>query len=41
MSKRHTLLGLGALALALGLCFWLYSQADVVIMLSEQLWSCF
>jgi hypothetical protein len=39
MSKQHTLLGLGALALSL--CFWLYSQPDVVIMLSEQLWSCF
>lgn len=25
----------------LGLTFWLYAQPDVVIMLSEQLWSCF
>lgn len=39
MSKRHTLFGLGTTAL--GLCFWLYSQPEVVIMLSEQLWSCF
>jgi hypothetical protein len=39
MSTRHTLIGLGALGLALS--FWLYTQADVVIMLSEQLWSCF
>jgi hypothetical protein len=27
--------------LGLALSFWLYTQADVVIMLSEQLWSCF
>jgi hypothetical protein len=25
----------------LGLTFWLYAKLDVVIMLSEQLWSCF
>jgi hypothetical protein len=25
----------------LGLTFGLYAQADVVIMLSEQLWTCF
>lgn len=25
----------------LGLTFWLYAKPDVVIMLSEQLWSCF
>ena len=28
-------------AVALGLTFWLYGLSDVVIMLSEQLWSCF
>ncbi|MEK7344696.1 MAG: hypothetical protein AAB176_03300 [Pseudomonadota bacterium] len=28
-------------AAALGLTFWLYAKPDVVIMLSEQLWSCF
>ena len=28
-------------AAALSLTFWLYGQSDVVIMLSEQLWSCF
>jgi hypothetical protein len=39
MSTRYTLIGLGALGLALSV--WLYTQADVVIMLSEQLWSCF
>ena len=29
------------LAAALGLTFWLYAKSEVVIMLSEQLWSCF
>lgn len=29
------------LAAVLGLTFWLYAKPDVVIMLSEQLWSCF
>jgi hypothetical protein len=29
------------LAALLGLTFWLYAKPDVVIMLSEQLWSCF
>ena len=39
MSTRPTLFLLGAVALSL--TFWLYGQSDVVIMLSEQLWSCF
>jgi hypothetical protein len=39
MSARPALFLLGAAAL--GLTFWLYGQSDVVIMLSEQLWSCF
>lgn len=29
------------LAVVLGLTFALYTRPDVVIMLSEQLWSCF
>ena len=29
------------LAAVLALTFWLYAKPDVVIMLSEQLWSCF
>ena len=29
------------LAAALALTFWLYAKPEVVIMLSEQLWSCF
>lgn len=39
MSIRQSLLLL--LAAALGLTFWLYGQSEVVIMLAEQLWSCF
>jgi hypothetical protein len=39
MSARQTWFLLGAAALSL--TFWLYGQSDVVIMLSEQLWSCF
>ena len=39
MSTRPTWLLMGALALIL--TFWLYTQSDMVIMLSEQLWSCF
>ena len=39
MSAQATCLLLGASAL--GLTFWLYGQPDVLIMLSEQLWSCF
>jgi hypothetical protein len=39
MSTRPTWLLLAAATL--GLTFWLYGQSDVVIMLSEQLWSCF
>jgi hypothetical protein len=39
MSATPTWFLLGAAAL--GLTFWLYGQSDVVIMLSEQLWSCF
>jgi hypothetical protein len=39
MSARPIWFLLGAAAL--GLTFWLYGQSDVVIMLSEQLWSCF
>ncbi|PUE43803.1 hypothetical protein B9Z34_02980 [Limnohabitans sp. Hippo3] len=34
--------GLGiAAALLLAITFWLYAKPDVIIMLSEQLWSCF
>jgi hypothetical protein len=40
-TPRIKSLGLLALAAALGLGLWLYSQPDIVIMLSEQLWSCF
>ena len=40
-NARQKSLGLLALAAALGLGLWLYSQPDIVIMLSEQLWSCF
>ena len=39
MSTRQTWRVLGAAAL--GLTFWLYAKPEVVIMLSEQLWSCF
>jgi hypothetical protein len=39
MSTHRTWLLVGALALSL--TFWLYGQSDVIIMLSEQLWSCF
>ena len=39
MTKPQTWLVLAAVIL--GLTFWLYSQSDVVIMLSEQLWFCF
>jgi hypothetical protein len=39
MSTRKNWFLLGVASL--GLTFWLYGQADVVIMLSEQLWSCF
>ncbi len=28
-------------ALLLGITFWLYAKPGVVIMLAEQLWSCF
>jgi hypothetical protein len=28
-------------AVALGLAFWLYAQPGVMVMLAEQLWSCF
>jgi hypothetical protein len=38
-SSRTLLLLLAAAALSLA--FWLYARPDVVIMLSEQLWSCF
>lgn len=27
--------------LALGLAFWLYTQPGMVLMLADQLWSCF
>ena len=39
MSHRINTLLLGAALL--GLTFWLYTKPDVVIMLSDQLWSCF
>lgn len=39
MSLRRTWMLL--LAAALGLTFWLYGQSEVVVMLAEQLWSCF
>lgn len=39
MSQRSTLLFLGAAALVV--TFWMYGQQDVVVMLAEQLWTCF
>jgi hypothetical protein len=30
-----------AAVLVLGITFWLYVQPDVVILLADQLWSCF
>ena len=36
--SKPLLLGL---ATALALTFWLYAQADVVIILADQLWACF
>lgn len=39
-ASSHTILLLLAVV-ALSLAFWLYAKPDVVIMLSEQLWSCF
>jgi hypothetical protein len=39
MNTRSTLWLLAALTLAI--TFWLYAQPDVVVMLAEQLWSCF
>jgi hypothetical protein len=39
-AASHPLLLLLAVV-ALGLAFGLYAKPDVVIMLSEQLWSCF
>lgn len=39
MKLSHTTLLLTTMAM--GLTFWLYAKPDVVIMLSEQLWSCF
>ncbi len=39
MSTRKSLFLLGVASL--GLTFWLYGQTDLIIMLSEQLWSCF
>lgn len=41
LNTRQKSLGLLALACSLGLGLWLYSQPDMMIMLSEQLWSCF
>jgi hypothetical protein len=39
MSTRNTLWLLAALILAI--TFGLYAQPDVVLMLADQLWSCF
>lgn len=39
MSTRSTLWLLAALMLAI--TFGLYAQTDVVVMLADQLWSCF
>lgn len=39
MNQTRTTLLLAAIAL--GLTFGLYAKPDVMIMLSEQLWSCF
>jgi hypothetical protein len=39
MSTRSTLWLLAALTLAI--TFGLYAQPDVVVMLADQLWSCF
>lgn len=41
LSLRAKASGTLAAALGLGLGLWLYSQPEVVIMLSEQLWACF
>jgi hypothetical protein len=33
-------LGIAA-ALLLAITFWLYAKPDVIVMLAEQMWSCF
>jgi len=38
---RHQVLGAVALTALLGLAFWLYTQPEMVVMLSDQLWACF
>lgn len=39
MNRTQTTLLLTSVAM--GLTFWLYAQPEVMIMLSEQIWSCF
>ncbi len=38
---RRKVSGALGLVAVLGFIFWLYTRADVVILLSEQLWACF
>jgi hypothetical protein len=38
---RRQVLSAVALTALLGLAFWLYTQPEMVIMLSDQLWACF
>jgi hypothetical protein len=38
---RRQVLGAVALTALLGLAFWLYTQPELVVMLSDQLWACF
>jgi hypothetical protein len=38
---RRKVLSAVALTALLGLAFWLYTQPEMVIMLSDQLWACF
>lgn len=39
MKSSHA--GWLTVALVLGITFWAYAQPGVVVMLAEQLWSCF
>ena len=38
--RRQVLVAVALTAL-LGLAFWLYTQPEMVVMLSDQLWACF
>ncbi|WP_255418468.1 hypothetical protein [Limnohabitans sp. 2KL-1] len=37
----HKTTWLLAAVMALGLTFWLYARPGVIVLLAEQLWSCF